>query len=693
MFKNFLSQPLYYGNQLMYNMFQTRDNYCSYNRVADSNVEANRYMVMFDFSDKNDKNSKLLIPFRKPTVSLTLTKQDGTTITLKNGFVRAHKILYDYFSTDMPLDLNSIKVESNCNLYVEWVVICPIDTVSPRKSSSTTSRRKVNNNLYPIFDTVTTGKVVTKYDANTVPKPQLNDQYQILNRGDKNPISKTVPWYEFTSYSYLDIVRYFIQFVFFLIVNIIKYPFTNYNQVIYDGLPISYGAVADKEILFGKNFMYAWQVGNMSVIPYNRTIPRYNKYLPLATETVDSSDSTYYICDLNVFKDIKVTNNTFYNNKLCWGTVILEYKDGYMRPVIIDFGDNIIHMSPSLQSSSLTTQHVKDVEDVEGLKDVEDVEGLKDVEDVKQKEVVISDQWLDAMRRLQDTHMFVSIYYHITLLHDFNEFLCVVFKRNFTPNHPLYHLYIPFTDTTIGGGVFDSVTIAPSFPSFTPDTYQQISNILYANYTIDDMQYDKYLVKYGFTAEHINQSPVTSRLLSFWKAVSTYVDQYIDTVYNEVNGNDITKDQTIANWFNELKIYKGLQCELDTVDINTVKTLFKIHVFQVFNHWSDHNQAHDMLSDPESSVGYNNGHKSNKLVKLFSNYIAYIANSNKYNGNISDFHYIMDLNKFAFLDNERLLSLHYNLLKSLLDVEHQELQHNNYREALLLNNVYQGTAY
>jgi len=688
MFKNFISQPIYYGGQFLYNVFRTRGQYCEYNRVADEQIQDHKYMVVIDFSDKNVKNSKLLNPFIKPTVTLTLTKADGTQVQLTNGYTHSQKIVYDYFSTNVELDTSCIQLESNSNLYVEWILICPIDILQPLSSlpssllssSSLPSSSlpyegsKVQNNLYAVFDTVTSNdgssssdkKVVTKYNSNVIPETKVNYQYSINNRGQHmNPITKTAPWYEFTGYMYLDILRYILQFVIFLIINIVKYPFTSYNQVIYDGLPISYGTVANQEILFGKNFMYSWQVGKTSVVPYNGNNATYNKYLP--------TGNTYYICDLRSFKDVKVTSNRLFNSKLCWGTVILQHHNGgHLKPVLIDFDDNTIHLSPSLTSSL--------------LKETKETTETKEVK-------VTSSEWLDAMKRLQDTHLFIFIYYHITLLHEFNEFLCVVFKRNFTPSHPLYHLYIPFTDTSIGGGVFDNMVTASSFPSFAPVTYQQISSVLYNNYTFDDMQYDKYLSNYGFTQSHIKQLPTTSRLLDFWQAISTYVDRYVDSVYNDVNGNDVTTDQTIINWFYDLRVYKGFSTELDTINIDTVKTVLKIHVFQVFSHWSDHNQVYDVLSEPNLSAGYNNGNRSNKLIKLYFNYIVYIANSSKYNGNIADFRNIMDISKFAVLDNNKLLTIHYDLLKSLLDIERQELQRNNYRDALLLNNVYQGTAY
>jgi len=53
----------------------------------------------------------------------------------------------------------------------------------------------------------------------------------------------------------------------------------------------------------------------------------------------------------------------------------------------------------------------------------------------------------------------------------------------------------------------------------------------------------------------------------------------------------------------------------------------------------------------------------------------------------------MNISWVAFLENRDLKSHFYSFLHDLLDFESHELDINNYRDALLLDDMYQGATY
>jgi len=702
--------PFYYGKEFAYDMNLTANNIVKYNRTIDKQVYENKYMMMVTFSNKNSRNPKLLIPFplsfRRPKITVCLTQINQQVLELTNGWAQGQTVLYDYFSTPAPINFDNIQVSTNATLYVEWILICPID------STDTT----IVNNLYPIFDTVPNNKVtIHKYSSITIPSQQtdgqqtdgqqtdgqqtdgqqtdgqqtinqstsqtslnkgviVNNKYQILVRdnGNKHPITKTVPWYEYAGYGYLDNVRYVLQYAGCKITRLFAAPFLSYNQNIYNGIPIPYSQIADYEVLFGKTMIYVLQTGKSSVIPYDVNLydaTVHNKaYLDLIQPSLHNS---LYICDISQYASVKVQSAKFYNSKLYWGTVILAYSNGQLKPVLIDLTpNNTSNQSSDVDQGNDSGQH-----------------------NIYTPSTNSPDEWMTAMKKYFNTHITLLFFYHITLIHEFCEYLTVIYKRCIPPSHALYHLYYAFSNQNVSAGVYDRESVKLIFPQFTFDTYEQIIDRMYLNFSYDDMVFSNYLNKYNFTDTNLQQLPEVARLQKLWIITTNYVSKYVDIVYQNA---DITNDKYLQTWFQQLSnTYKGFNSQLDTVTLDKVKEVFSIHIFQTLAHWSDHNMTYNMLSSPEISLGYSPSNHGRESVgdKTFANYILYIANTSKLVGDTSDYPHLMDISRIAFLENTNLRSAFYSFLHELLDFENHELGIKNYREALLLSDMYQGATY
>ena len=207
------------------------------------------------------------------------------------------------------------------------------------------------------------------------------------------------------------------------------------------------------------------------------------------------------------------------------------------------------------------------------------------------------------------------------------------------------------------------------------------------------MMFDKYLKDYGFTDHHLKQLPQIQRMLSLWRMASGYVNKYVDAVYSEF---DISQDCYIKQWFQELNsgTYKGFAGHLEDVTLEKVKQVFTIHIFQSLVHWSDHNITLNYLSGVDSTLGYDKSSQglATSSDKMLSNYILLIANTSKLMGDKDNYPKLMDIGYIPFLENHALMANLTSLKHELVDFEAHELKVNNYRDALLLSDMYQGAS-
>ena len=711
--------PIYYGIDFAHRMITTARHSLKYNREVQDEVYDNKYMMMVTFGNRNERNPQLLpsLSLTRAKISITVhsekneqsdqsdqTGQSGQNdrdiITLTSGYAKGQTVLYDYFSSPSPLDLTSIQVSTNADLYVEWIVICPIDV--PDSDSRDTVKETNRDNLYPIFDSVPAspdGQPVTiqRYATDTkalqalskafskasvVAGTTVNNKYQILARsnGDQHPHTLDAPWYEYNASGYFDNIRYVFHHYGNKLTRALVSPFWPYKQQIYNGLPVPYSSVADYEIMFGKTMTSVWNVGDCSLVPYKGV-----KYLDLIDTSLHDS---LYICDMTKFKTVKAERSPNYNSDLYWGIVILAYQDGYLRPVLVD------HPSDHDCDDDDTSDHDCDDDDTSDHDCDDDDTSDHDHGHSGTIYTPKDGDWLLGLRKYYNTHETLLFFFHITFIHEFCEYLSLVFKRNMPPSHPLYHLYSPFSNQEISSGMLNRNAINFIFPAFTRDTYEQIITTLYVGFTYNDMMFDKYLKDYGFTDHHFKQLPQIQRMLSLWRMASGYVNKYVDAVYSEF---DISQDCYVKQWFQELNsgTYKGFAGHLEDVTLEKVKQVFTIHIFQSLVHWSDHNITLNYLSGVDSTLGYDKSSqgRATSSDKMLSNYILLIANTSKLMGDKDNYPKLMDIGYIPFLENHALMSNLTSLKHELVDFEAHELKVNNYRDALLLSDMYQGATY
>lgn len=618
---------MYYAGKFASNLDYSVRNLFKLRRSLRSEVRKYKYLITVDFGNKNIENPSLLNFLKAKGIKIDFKLQDNSNHQYSLGFTKGDSINYDYITTDEPINPESIIVSSNANIYVKWIVVSPLET------------NEKTQFFYPVFKSVKR-MLVELYDTTKIPNHKVNEEYVVQERENTYPVCRDFPWYEFASYVYFDLLRIYFQSFMCIGKNILTYFFTNYFDSIYNGIPIPYGKIADREILFGKVFQYYWQIGDSSLLPYMKN----DKYDRKLTELDVEINDDLFICDLTSFKDVKVRNGFIFNRQLIWGVCVFQHKEGYLRPVLIDLSDKLVSNR--------------------------------------------DDKWLDALDMMQSGQLLVSIFYHVALIHEFNEFLSTVFKRNITPNHPIYQLIEPFTDGAISGGVFNRANVASSLVIFKSSTYEEISTKLYDKCTYDDLHYISYLKKSGFNEKNLSSQPITRQLREFWLTLYKFVDTYVDVVYEK---NKVETDQSVINWFADLRVYKAF----NQVKVNkqTLKEVLNIQMFQTFIHWSDHNQVYDLRTDPTSATGYYaGGNQFNKLIKIYVDYIFYIANYVKYEDD-HDMPSVLDNNKFGYIGNERLLNAYYDFAKSLHDIEKHSLLNNNVRESLTLKTIYRSSLY
>lgn len=678
--------PVYYGLNFAYRMMATNRQVLKYNRKVQDVAHSNKYMVMVTFGNKNERNPKLLpsLSLTRATFDISLTQkisesgeegedsqeeQQDRTITLTNGYAKGQTVIYDHFSSPSPLDLSSIQVSTNSDLYIEWIIVSQLDKPGKRSHASN------NNHLYPIFDSVQNKpRTVHRYSTSdevvkmlTEQQPVVNDNYQVLVRdgGKQHPHTQKAPWYEYNAYGYLDNIRYILQYYGNKLTRSLVAPFWPYKQQIYNGMPMPYSSVADYEVMFGKTMVSVWQTSDCSLVPYVGRSNGQTKYL----DKIDSSlHDSLYICDMTKFRKVKAECSPGYKNRLYWGTVIMAYfaEDDVLKPVLVD------------------------------LTGLADGDGESNNEADSDNEIYTPKDadWLTGLKKFYNTHETLLFFYHITFIHEFCEYLSLVFKRNMPVHHPLYHLYSPFSNQEISGGMLNRNAIGFIFPAFTRDTYEQIINTLYDGLTYRDMMFDKYLEDYGFTDHHLTQLSQIERMRRLWCIANNYVNKYVDTVYAK---SDISQDVYLKQWFQELNSgsYKGFAGQLTEVTVEKVKQVFTIHIFQALVHWSDHNITHSYLTSEDADLGYDpsNQGRASASDKMMSNYILLIANTSKLLTDKDNYPQLMNISRILVLENPTLMKHFYDLLHELLDFEHYELGVNNYREALLLNDMYQGATY
>jgi len=841
------NSPLYYWDKFCQKMNFIVGHTLRYNRDLSANADNKqkyRYLLMVTFNEKNDKNWDLLLPFTifnqtKFTVTMTSAGKASdhntdstTTVAVTNGYARGQRHLYDYFTTDTPIDIARVTVTTNTQLYIEWVSIAPVDGSAVEDSTNDDSghNSRANNYLYPIFDTVDRGQVVTveRYNSHHIPIPVklastlsrdntlsdllstsdlseadagaslskatvANSKYQAVavNDGKSKPVTLLAPWYEFSSFGYIDNIRYALQFLGVLLLNFlysIMHPIgTVYNKIIGEGrksvvtkdaeykrdiyraLPTPYSLVADFEVLFGKAMVYIWQAGKTSVVPYHGS-----QYLDLIDPNLHGK---LYIGDLSAFKHVKVVNAPGYQNQLFWGKVILATcSDGLLRPVVI--------VLPSVTLPKTTSGDNVDINNSDNATGVFDPINEPNIKK-SDNEVVYTptnSAWLVAMKRYFDTHITLLFFYHIALIHEFCEFLSVMFKRHIPASHPLYHLYAPFSSGAIASGVYNRCATSTIFLPFTTDTYNQIIDVLYDNFTYDDMCFNSYCSKYGFSSTTSNTDPTSTsdtdptstsdtvptstsdtdptstsdtdptstsdtdptstsdtvptstsdtdptsstilptiptvsasnksdektsdnkkatltevtRLHKLWDVASKYVSTYIDEIYTSQTMLD--EDVYVQSWCQHLSsgIYKGFEGKLLNVTRDQLKEVMTIHIFQTLAHWSDHNLTFNILSSPDISLGYDPKSSGRTAVteKLLTNYILLMANTSKMFGNEAEYQPLLEHSRLAYLENPTLMDNLYSFFHDMLAFERHELSIHNYRDALMLRDIYLGAVY
>jgi len=365
-----------------------------------------------------------------------------------------------------------------------------------------------------------------------------------------------------------------------------------------------YSSIADYEIMFGKILSSVWQVGDCSLVPYtSQTACGKDRYLDL----IDSSlHDSLYICDMSKFNKVHVQSSSNYHSDLYWGTAILAYHNGFLKPVLVDLSAN--NLSKCTTNDDRDHDYDDDKNSNNSNNDNHNNRGIY---------TPSHEDWVLSLRKYYNTH-------------EFCEYLGLVFKRNIPPAHPLYHLYAPFSDHHISGGLLNRGVTGYVFTNFTLDTYNQVIETIYQDFSYDDMMFEKYLREYGFTDDRLEQLPQIHRMLKLWRVASKYVNKYVDTIYGEFDANE---DVCIRQWFQELNsgTYKGFDGHLNTVSLSKIKQLFTLHIFQSLVHWSDHNSTHSYLSEPSSSMGYDTSSQGRSTAsdKLFNNYILLIANASK----------------------------------------------------------------